>query len=139
MKKLDKKNIKIAFLTTISQTMDWFVLDFVRHLKNKGFSKIFLISNMTDDFIERNSNLAKLIPVSIERGIKPRNLIKSYKTIKSIFKREKFDVIYYLTPNASFCSSIAGKKAGVPIRIYAQCGIRYVSETGIKRQILKKL
>ena len=135
----NKSNIKIAFLTTISQTMEWFNIDRVKYLKEKGFKNIALICNMDADFINKYKNLANLIPLEIERGVKPLNLFKSIKSLKAIFEKEKFDVLYYLTPNVSFCASLAGKKKKTPIRIYAQSGIRYVSESGIKRLILKHI
>lgn len=133
----NKKDIKIAFLTTISQTMEWFNVDRAIYLKERGFENITLICNMDDQFFNRYKDLFNLISLKIERGIKPLNLFKSIKTLERVFKQEKFDVLYYLTPNVSYCASLAGKRTKIPVRIYGQSGIRYVSEQGIKRLILK--
>ena len=50
-----------------------------------------------------------------------------------IFKKEKFDLIEYHTPNASFCAALAGFFCKIKKRIYGQWGIRYVSLRGFKR------
>ena len=73
----------------------------------------------------------------MKRGISFSDLIKCPIKLKRIFKKEKFDVLYYMTPNASMYASLAGKRAKIEKRIYNQCGIRYVSLTGIKRKIFK--
>ena len=58
-------------------------------------------------------------------------------TLRRIFKEEQFDAIYFTSPNASLYAAIAGKLAGINKRIYSQCGLRYVSFTGIKRTIFR--
>ena len=59
--------------------------------------------------------------------------------MKKIFKREKFDLIQYSTPNASLYASLAGKMSKVPVRLYCQWGMAYVGFTGIKRKIFKAI
>ena len=131
-----KKRIKIGVLTTISKTMDWFLVDSMRNLAKNGYD-ITLISNMEEGFAERNSDYAKCIHLPMSRGASIKDLFKSTNALKKIFKRENFDVIYYTSPNASMYAAVAGKSAGVKIRIYSQCGIRYVSFGGVKRFIFK--
>ena len=131
-----ERKIKIGVLTTISKTMDWFVVDSMRNLAENGYD-VTLISNMEDGFAERNSDYAKCIHLPMSRGASPIDLIVSTAKLLKIFKKEKFDAIYYLTPNASMYASVAGWLAGVKTRIYSQCGIRYVSFGGFKRFIFK--
>ena len=59
--------------------------------------------------------------------------------MRRIFKREKFDLIQYSTPNASLYASLAGFLAGIPVRLYCQWGMAFVGFSGIKRRILKAL
>ena len=131
-----KKNIKIGVLTTISKTMDWFIVDSMRNLAKNGYD-VTLISNMEEGFAERNSDYAKCIHLPMSRGASIKDLISSTLKLRKIFKKEHFDVLYYTSPNASMYAAMAGKLAGVKIRIYSQCGIRYVSFGGIKRLIFK--
>ena len=131
-----ERKIKIGVLTTISKTMDWFIVDSMRNLAKNGYD-VTLISNMEEGFAERNSDYAKCIHLPMSRGASIKDLISSTLKLRKIFKKERFDVLYYTSPNASMYAAMAGKLAGVKIRIYSQCGIRYVSFGGIKRLIFK--
>ena len=132
----EEKRIKIGVLTTISKTMDWFIVDSMRNLAKNGYD-VTLISNMEEGFAQRNSDYAKCIHLPMSRGASVRDLFKSTKALKKIFKQENFDIIYYTSPNASMYAALAGKAAGVKTRVYSQCGIRYVSFGGLKRFVFK--
>ncbi len=134
---MDKKH-KICALTTISKTMDWFIVDSMRNLAENGYD-ITLVCNMDEDFISKNSDYAKCVPLQMSRGTSISDLIKSIFWLTRFFKKEKFDMIYYTTPNASFYSAIAGILSRTKIRVYNQCGLRYVSFSGISRLIFKSV
>ena len=132
----NNKTIKICALTTISKTMDWFIVDSMRNLSNNGYN-VTLICDMEDGFKERNSDYANCINISMSRGISVADLIKIPLRLYKIFKKEKFDVIYFSSPNVSLYAALAGMLSGVKYRIYSQCGIRYVSFEGVKKHIFK--
>ena len=134
----DNKKIKICAITTISKTMDWFVVDSMRNLYNHGF-EISLMCDMDDEFVRRNRDFAKCYPIKMDRGIDPIGAIKAIWSMYKIFRKEKYDVIQFTSPNASLYASFTGKLAGVKHRIYNQCGLRYVSFEGKKRKIFKML
>lgn len=129
-----KKKYKICALTTISKTMDWFVVDSMRNLSNNGYD-VTLICNMEDGFLERNKDYATCINLPMSRGVSIGDVFKCTAFLRKYFKKENFDVIYYTSPNVSLYASLAGMLAGVKVRFYNQCGVRYVSFTGIKRKI----
>lgn len=133
---MSEKKVKIGVLATISKTMDWFVTPSMRNLSEHGYD-VTLICNMEEDFARRNSDYAKCIHLPMSRGVSVKDLLSSIKALKKIFREEQFDLLYYMSPNASMYAAIAGKLAGVKTRIYNQCGIRYVSFNGIKRVIFK--
>lgn len=132
------KTVKIGVLTTISKTMDWFVTPSMRNLAKNGYD-VTLICNMEKGFAEKNEDYAKCIHLPMSRGTSIKDLFVSIHTLRKIFRRERFDVLYYMSPNASMYASIAGWLAGVKIRIYNQTGIRYVTLTGIKRFVFKQV
>ncbi len=129
---------KICFLTTVQSTMSSFMLPFARALAENGY-EITLISNMNEEFIQENSDFANCISLPMRRGFHILDIFKFTSALKKIFKREKFDAIYYATDNASFYASRAGKKAKIKTRIYAQWGIHYFGASGIKRLIMRIL
>lgn len=133
----DRKN-KICALTTISKTMDWFVCDIMRKLSENGY-EVTLICNMEDGFAERNADYAECIDLKMSRGVSAKDLFKIPLKLCKIFKQKKFDVIYYMSPNASFYAALGGWLARIPIRVYSQTGLRYASFSGIKRVIFRML
>ena len=131
-----KKKVKICAITTISKTMDWFVVDSMMNLHKHGFD-VSLMCDMDDDFIKRNENYARCYPIKMDRGIDPIGAVRAIWNMYQIFRKEKYDVIQFTSPNASLYAALAGKLAGVRHRIYNQCGLRYVSFQGTKRRIFK--
>ncbi len=129
---------KICFLTTIQLTMDTFVVPFAKALAESGYDVTY-ICNMSDEFISQNQGYAKCISLPMRRGFHLFDIFKYTRKLKKIFKQEKFDIIYYATDNASFYSSLAGKAAKIPVRMYAQWGIHYVAAEGLSRRIMKIL
>lgn len=134
----NNKKIKICALTTISKTMDWFIVDSMRNLSKNGY-EVTLVCNMEDGFAERNKDYATCIHLPMSRGASVTDLIKMPWKLYKLFKREKYDVIYYTTPNVSLYASIAGWLAGTKCRFYNQCGLRYVSFEGKKRSVFKAI
>lgn len=130
--------IKICALTTISKTMDWFIVDNMRNLAKNGYD-VTLVCNMEDGFAERNQDYATCVNLPMSRGASISDLIKMPWKLYKLFKKEKFDVIYYTTPNVSLYAAIAGCMAGIKCRFYNQCGLRYVSFEGKKRTIFKAI
>ena len=131
-----KKNIKICALTTVSQTMDAFMVDFMRKLAENGYD-ITLVCNMTEEFIKKNSDFATCVHLPMKRGVSLPDVFRNIKALKKLFKKERFDVLYYASPNAALYASLAGKQTKIKTRIYSQCGIRYVALTGWKRAVFK--
>ncbi len=128
---------KVCAITTVTLTLDAFVVEPMRLLQGQGVD-VTLVSTMTDEFVNRNKDF-KCVNISMKRGIDPVGFVKSVYAFYKLFKKEKFDIIQYSTPNASLYASIAGRLAKVPVRMYCQWGIRYVGLEGISRKIFKFL
>ena len=129
---------KICFMTTIQLTMETFVVPFAKVLAENGY-EVTYICNMNEAFQKEHSSYAKCIHLPMRRGFHFADIFKFTLAFRKIFKREKFDVIYYATNNAAFYSSIAGRWTKVPVRLYAQWGIHYVAASGVKQKIMKFL
>ena len=127
---------KICFVTTISATLKAFVLKTAEYIHENTDWDISFICDYDEDFEKSLPDYIHYIPVKMERGISVAG-IKAMLEMRKIFIREKFDLIQYSTPNASLYAAIAGKLAKVPVRLYCQWGMIYVSFSGIKRKIFK--
>lgn len=127
---------KICFITTISSTLKAFVLKTAEYIHKNTDWDISFICNYDENFEKSLPSYIHYIPVKMERGISFAGIKAMFEMIK-IFKHEKFDLIQYSTPNASLYAAIAGKLARVPVRLYCQWGMIFVSFSGIKRKIFK--
>ena len=129
---------KICYITTVPSTLNRFVLESAKYMQQHGKYDITFISSYDENFEKKFASDVKYIPVSMKRGVSfegVRVILQLYK----IFKKEKYDIIQYSTPNASCYASIAAFFAGTKIRIYCQWGIVYVGFKGIKRKVFKLL
>lgn len=128
--------VKICFITTISSTIQAFLLKTAEYLHENTDWDISFICSTDDEFEQMLPDYIHYYPVPMERGISVAG-IKAMFEMKKIFKREKFDLIQYSTPNASLYASLAGFLAGIPVRLYCQWGMAFVGFTGLKRKIFK--
>lgn len=128
---------KICQIVTVSMTVDQFLRFAFQSLCDDGF-EVHLICNMDEIFMKTLPDFVIPHPVSMERGISISGF-KAMIEMFRIFKSEKFDLVQYSTPNASFYASIASYFAKVPVRLYCQWGLVYVSFSGVKKIIFKTI
>lgn len=129
---------KICFITTISTTLESFVLPVANYISQNTDWKIYMVCDKDSEFQSKLSSNINYIPVTMKRGVS-LSAIRSIIQLKQIFRCEKFDLIQYSTPNASLYASLAGKITKTPVRLYCQWGMAYVGMSGIKRMIFKML
>lgn len=129
---------KICFITTIPLTLQAFVMKTAEYLHENTDYEITFICDYDKDFENSLPEYIRYIPVTMKRGISLSG-VKAVLKMAKTFKREKFDMIQYSTPNASFYAAIAGKLAKIKVRLYCQWGIAYVGFEGIKRRVFKAI
>ena len=129
---------KICFVTTIYLTYKSFLKGFSRYLHETGEYEISLICNDEENIREDLPDFVHYYPVNMKRGVS-LSAFSAIKSINRILKENEFDIVQYSTPNAAFYTSIAAKKAKIPVRLYCQWGIRYMGFEGIKRGLFKLL
>ena len=129
---------KICFVTTVSITLKSFVLELAKAMHETGDFEVHFVCDYDADFEKMLPDYIHYKPISMKRGISFDG-IKAIVEMRKYFKREKFHLVQYSTPNASCYASIAAKLAGVPCRLYCQWGIAYVGFQGIKRNIFKQI
>lgn len=133
------RNMKsICFITTIPTTLRAFVLQFAKYMHENCDCKITFISSPNEEFQNCLPEYIRFIPVKMERGISLGGF-KSFLILYKIFKKEKFDLVQYSTPNAACYASIAAFLTRIPTRLYCQWGIAYVGLDGFKRKIFKTI
>ena len=121
---------KICICTTVPSTIRAFILDSVRYIHENTDWDISFICDYDEDFEKSLPDYIHYYPVKMERGVSLSGL-KAIREFKKIFKREKFDLVQYSTPNAAFYASIAAKRTGIKIRNYHLMGLKYEGFSGV--------
>lgn len=117
--------------------MDFFK-EQLNYLDENGFDVTIICSPGKQVQNDLNSSI-HFIPVEIPRGVSFVGSLCAFNKLLKIFKKQKFDIIQYSTPNAAFCASIAAKLAGCRIRNYHLMGLRYIGSAGLVKSILKTI
>ncbi len=129
---------KICYVTTIALTIKAFFVPQIKDIASKGY-EVTVICSPDDNLKYQLGENVKYVPINIARGISPGTLFKSIIDLTRVFKKEKFDIVQYSTPNAAFCASIAAKIAKIKIRNYHLMGLRYLGFNGITKNIFRIL
>lgn len=129
---------RICYVTTVPSTIEAFVKDFAIYMMEQESVEITFISSYDKKFESELPKNIKYIPINMKRGFSFSGIIVTFKLYK-FFKKNKFDLVQYSTPNASFYTSISTYLARIKNRLYAQWGILYVGSMGLKRFLLKRI
>lgn len=129
---------KICYCTTIPLTISSFILKSAEYIHENTDWDISFICDYDEEFAKSLPDYIHYYPVPMKRGISLGG-IKAMREMKKIFKREKFDLVQFSTPNASLYASMASKSAKIPVRLYCQWGMVYVGFSGLKRKIFKTI
>lgn len=127
---------KICYIVTLPMTIEAFFIPQLKYLSNNDFI-VDVICSKSDTLQEKLGDRINYIPVEIPRGVSIVGMLKAIKTLIKIFRNNKYDMIQYSTPNASFCAVLAGKLSKINIRNYHLMGFRYLGAQGVNRKILK--
>jgi glycosyltransferase involved in cell wall biosynthesis len=126
---------KILRISTVALSLNVLLKGQLAFL-NKYFN-IKAVSGHDNDLDEvKNRENVEIIAVEMKRKISLFNDFKSLLQLYVIFKKEKPQIIHSITPKAGLLSMLAGKMAGVPIRMHTFTGLIFPSKTGIMQKIL---
>ena len=128
---------KICYVVTIPLTIRAFFIPQLQKLSE--IYDVTVICSRNEELQNLLGDKIRYIPVDIPRGIALKETIKAIHELKTIFRRESFDMVQYSTPNAAFCASLASKSINVKVRNYHLMGYRYLSAKGVAKIILKML
>lgn len=104
------------------------------------FFNIIGISSEGNDLLEvEKREKIKTIAVEMERGISPVKDFISLIKLVLILKKQKPQIVHSITPKAGLLTMLAGKIAGVPIRMHTFTGLIFPTKTGFVQKLLIKM
>lgn len=130
--------VKIIRTSTISLSLSILLKGQLKFL-NQTFHVIG-VSSAGKDLIEvQNREGIPTHSVDMERGISPIKDFVSLIKLFIVFKKEKPIVVHSITPKAGLLTMLAGKLAGVPIRMHTFTGLIFPTRTGVMQKLLIKM
>lgn len=134
MKTSKERKNKVIRTTTIPESLD--LLKGQLGFLNQHFEIVAVSgqSKKLHEVAEREG--ISVQSVSMERRISPIKDFISLMNLYKTFRREKPEIVHSITPKAGLLSMLAGKMAGVPIRIHTFTGLVFPSKEGMMQKLL---
>ena len=104
---------KICYVVTVALAAKNFLEWSFEDMHKAGYD-ISLICDMDEEYMASLPEFVHTFPMKMERGVDPRGLVSSIRQMKKIFKKERFDIVQYSTPNASYMPQSQLKKPKFP-------------------------
>ena len=129
-------NPKLIRITTVPIALKYLLAGQMKRAKEKGFDVLMVSADGQgrEDVIRQEGVEHRIVPMT--RKITPLADLRSLMQLYKLFKKEKPDIIHSHTPKAGLLAMIAGKMAGIKIRIHTIAGLRFMTEQGMKRKLL---
>lgn len=126
---------KVFRLTTVPISLNILLKGQLNYLGN--YFEVKAISGKGKDLetVQKREGIA-VIPIEMQRQISPRQDLTALIRLYRLFRKEKPDIIHSITPKAGLLSMIAGKAAGVPIRMHTFTGLVFPYKTGMMQHLL---
>lgn len=132
---------RICIVTTMWSSINNWIKPFFNEYTKRDVD-VSIACNMDTEYEKKLKEEFPFIhtyPMPFPRGINIFGSIKSIILLYKLFRSEKFDMVQYSTPNASMYAAVSSKLARIPIRLYCQWGMVYVTMSGIKRKVFKAI
>ena len=106
-------SFKIAFVGNSSQTMCNFRLGVMAELAQAGYEIVVIAPKDSATAIFRQHHI-RLIPIEMDcKGMNPFRDIHLAKTLRKIYKKERFDFIFHYTIKPIIYGGWAARRVGV--------------------------
>lgn len=132
---------RICIVTTLWSSIDNWIKPFLQEYHDSGVD-VTIVCNMDENYereLIRQFPFVHTQSINFPRGINLIGSIKSILQLRAFFRKEQFDLVQYSTPNASFYAALAAKSANIPVRLYGQWGMVFITQKGWKQRVFKTM
>lgn len=131
-------NVKLCFVVSSPMTAKAFLGAHIAALS--GRFAIDLVVNATDPAeLAEIAQYARIVQAPIQRKISPLADLSALLKLYSLFRRERYAIVFSVTPKAGMLAMHAATLARVPLRIHMFTGQVWAARTGWKRWLLKRV
>jgi glycosyltransferase involved in cell wall biosynthesis len=132
----DSAGARICIVAAVPLSLNAFMAPHVRALSRTR--DVTLVASRSTESLEAicGEHVA-FQPVAIARNIALVGDLKALIALWSLCRRHRFNLVQSITPKAGLLTMLAGKLAGVPVRVHWFTGQVWVTKRGVTRQILK--
>ncbi len=131
------KKLRVARVSTVKFFICTQLYTQLKIIKSSGM-QLTVISSEDDGLSDNVDDLSEFnfIGVNIARNISPLKDFFALLKLIRVFRSEKFDIVHSTTPKAGLLCAIAGKLAGVKVRLHTFTGQPWSTMTGFKKTLL---
>ncbi len=129
---------RLAVLVSSDMTLKAFLLGHLACLA--GRCELSVMADCEDfSFLPLTNIVARTYRVGIVRPVNPWRDARALISLWRLFRRAPQDAIFSVTPKAGLLSMLAGRLAGVPVRVHIFTGQVWATRDGLARVVLKNL
>lgn len=130
-----KSSHKLIRITTVPVSLSVLLKDQLRYMSDHF--EVLAVSS-PDKILEQVGvrEGVRTAPVTMTRAITPVQDVKALWKLYRLLKKEKPSIIHTHTPKAGLLGMLAGRMAGVPVRMHTVAGLPLMENTGVKRKVL---
>lgn len=128
--------MKILYVTTISNTINAFLIPHIKMLINQGH-QVDIACNVKRDINRELMDLGcKVYNIEFQRSPLQKDNIKAFKKLKKLIQDKKYDLIHTHTPVASACVRLACKNFNNIKVIYTAHGFHFYKGAPIQNWLI---
>lgn len=130
--------IKLIKTSTVPESLNVLLKGQLKYL-NQYFNVVAVSGESSHLQEVKNREGTEIFPIEMQRKISPLQDFISLIKLYTYLKKEKPTIIHSITPKAGLLSMLAGKMAGVPIRMHTFTGLIFPTKTGFMQTLLIKM
>ena len=126
---------KICLVTTSPLIVNFFLVPYLRHLREIG--EVHLALDTSGNVALKETSGAITYSIPIRRQIAPWHDLLALIQLTRHFARNQFDIVHSFGPKAGLLTALAGWLARIPLRLHTFTGQVWITRKGVMRRILR--
>jgi glycosyltransferase involved in cell wall biosynthesis len=128
--------VRIIFIATVDFAINAFLLNHLKTLSQQ-FDVTVIVNTADSDFLLKQGVDVKVIPLNISRNIHIFSDIRCLVRLVTIFIKCHPSAVHSINPKAGLLAMLAAFVTRVPCRVHTFTGQVWVTQSGLKRLMLK--